>query len=341
MEQTELLLFKKNAISKLQNEYNNKISILNNVLNNNIRFVQNKPFNQLNKQMKNYYINILIAKYRNDVAILTKQLNANIQYYNRFQPTKVNITNKKTALLIGINYTGTEHQLYGCINDVESVKTRLLNNGFLSNNITILTDLETNPNLKPTKNNILREFKQMLANSNPGDLLFLLYSGHGSYIIDKNGDEKDGYDEVIVPCDMQYILDDELKTIITQYLNDPNKTLFTMFDCCFSGTILDLKYQYLDSLNYDQYLENNKNSNTVGNVYMISGCTEHQTSADAFINNKSQGAMTWALLECLTTKCTWRELIKKMRDLLKISQYEQIPQFASGNFVDIDSNVFI
>jgi 3-methyladenine DNA glycosylase AlkD len=57
----------------------------------------------------------------------------------------------------------------------------------------------------------------------------------------------------------------------------------------------------------------------------------------------SQGAMTWALLESLKTSSnkTWRELIKSMRELLKTSEYEQIPQFASGNFIDIDSKVFI
>jgi hypothetical protein len=31
-----------------------------------------------------------------------------------------------------------------------------------------------------------------------------------------------------------------------------------MFDSCFSGSVLDLKYQYMDSLNYDNYTENNK-----------------------------------------------------------------------------------
>ena len=190
--------------------------------------------------------------------------------------------------------------------------------------------------------NILDEFKKLLVYSEPGDLLFFLYSGHGSYILDKNGDEKDGYDELLVSCDLQGITDDELKILILQYLKK-DVTLFAMFDSCFSGTILDLKYQFLDSLNYDKYTENGKNIETIGNVYMISGCTEQQTSADANINNKAQGAMTWSLLESLKTSQpkTWRELIKSMRGLLKTSEYDQIPQFASGTFVDIDSNVFI
>ena len=116
-----------------------------------------------------------------------------------------------------------------------------------------------------------------------------------------------------------------------------------MFDSCFSGTMLDLKYQYLDSLNYDTYTENSKDLETVGNVFMISGCTDEQTSADAIINNKATGAMTWSLLEGLKQKpgCSWKELIKTMRDLLKKSQYTQMPQFSSGQFVNINAAVFI
>jgi hypothetical protein len=76
---------------------------------------------------------------------------------------------------------------------------------------------------------------------------------------------------------------------------------------------------------------------------MISGCTDNQTAADAVFGGKASGAMTWSLLESLKQKpnVNWRELIKNMRDLLKTSQFTQIPQFSSGNFVDIDKEIFI
>jgi hypothetical protein len=116
-----------------------------------------------------------------------------------------------------------------------------------------------------------------------------------------------------------------------------------MFDSCFSGTVLDLRYQYLDSLNYDNYTENTKTLETLGNVFMISGCTDKQTSMDSVFNDQANGAMTWSLLEALKQKpnCNWRELVKSMRDLLKTSNYEQIPQFSSGTFENIDTSVFI
>ena len=147
---------------------------------------------------------------------------------------------------------------------------------------------------------------------------------------------------VIVPCDFNMILDDELKKIIQTNLKT-NVTLFAMFDSCFSGSVLDLRYQYIDSLNYDNFTENNKELETRGNVFMISGCSDSQTSADAVINNKASGAMTWSLLEAIkqNSNCNWRELIKNMRNLLKDSQYEQIPQFSSGTFINIDTPVFI
>ena len=60
----------------------------------------------------------------------------------------------KKALLIGINYVGTENELNGCINDVKNMKTMLIDKlGYKSQNITMLTDETTK---KPTKSNILK-----------------------------------------------------------------------------------------------------------------------------------------------------------------------------------------
>lgn len=287
-----------------------------------------------NKQAQ---INNLRASYTKLINNLTNQLNNAINAVNSYQPPVVENIKSKHALLIGCNYNDSQYKLNGCINDVKNVQTLINKYGF--NNITLLTD-ETEQ--KPNKSTILNEFTKLLMNSNSGDLLFFSFSGHGSYVLDKNGDEKDGYDELIVPLDFNAITDDEIKTIIQTYLK-PNVTLFSLFDCCFSGTVLDLKYQYLDSLNYDNYTENNNTNDTHGNVLMISGCTDEQTSADAFINNISQGAMTWSFIKSVNNNpnLSWRELIKSMRDLLKNSKYEQIPQLSTGQIFNIDSKIFI
>lgn len=328
----ELLQYKANRIAEIKvNYFNNcQITILyyNNLINNVSRS------SLLNKSQ---LINVLKNTLASVILNLTNKYNSDISVITNFIPKQIIINKNKKALLVGINYNGTKYQLYGCINDVNSVKERIETQGF--NNITTITDLTT---MKPTRDNILSEFKKLLANSQAGDLLFFLYSGHGSYVLDKNNDEKDRYDELIVSSDLKGILDDEFKTIIQENLKQ-DVTLFAMFDSCFSGTVLDLRYQYMDSLNYDKYTENNKQSITVGNVFMISGCTEQQTSSDAVFNNKPNGAMTWSLLESLkqNPSSSWRELIKTMRDTLKTKNFSQKPQFSSGSFVDIDTKVFI
>jgi uncharacterized caspase-like protein len=239
-------------------------------------------------------------------------------------PTPIDVSKaSKKALLIGINYINTENELSGCINDAENIANRLV--GFKS--ITTLTDYTT---IKPTRANIIREFVKLLAGAVSGDCLLFTFSGHGSQSTDRNGEELDGKDELMFAIDEKHISDDELNLIIKQYLK-PGVTLFALMDCCHSGTVMDLKYNYLD------YLENRKNFETGGNVIMISGCKDEQTSADAYINGQSQGAMTWAFLGNLQPEITWRKLVENMRFSLKESGYMQIPKISSGRFINMDS----
>ena len=331
----ELTIFRQNRLTNLRQKYNADCARLYSNLANLVNSIQRARIAARNKQQ---LLNNAVNQYYKDINTLTTIFNQNKSAIEKYVPPQIIINGNKKALLIGINYTGTKDELYGCINDVASVKERITVNGF--KDINVLTDLTAK---KATRVNILLEFKNLLVNSKEGDLLFFLYSGHGSYALDRNGDEKDGRDELIVSCDLQGILDDEFKSLIQTFLK-PKVTLFAMFDSCFSGSVLDLKYQYLDSLNYEKYTENDKQLDTLGSVFMISGCTDNQTSADAFINNKASGALTWSLLESLKEKkpnCNWRELIKTMRDKLKTSTFEQTPQFSSGTFVSIDEPVFI
>jgi len=331
---SDLDTYKQNRINENNAIFNSSVSRLYSAVVSNIRAVQRSRQNNASKQKQ---ISFLTNQYYSNVNNLKSNLDKSILSIKNYVPKTITINKNKKALLIGINYTGTSNELYGCINDTTAIKERISKQGF--NDITIITDLTTK---KATKNNILEGFKNLLMNCQAGDFLFFVYSGHGSYAIDRNGDEKDGRDELIVSCDLQGILDDELKALIQTYLK-ADVTLFALFDSCFSGSVLDLKYQFMDSLNYEKFTENSKQLETQGNVIMISGCTDNQTSADAVFEGKANGAMTWSLLEALkqTPTCSWRELIKTMRDLLKTSQFTQIPQFSCGTFENIDTTIFI
>jgi hypothetical protein len=332
---SELNIYKKNRITELTNGYNTNLRSLTNVLNNNIAAI--KRSNQSTVK-KNTLINTLLKSYNINLDRLKINYNQNVVAIQNFIPKNITLTKKKYAILIGINYTGTPNELYGCINDANSIKEYITNKGGF-NSINVITDLT---NVKATRANILNALKQTLQTANSGDFVFLFYSGHGSYTLDRSGDETTGYDQMIIPSDFNAIVDDELKTIIQSGLKK-DVTLFAMFDSCFSGTVLDLKYQYLDSLNYDNYTENNKQLETVGNVMMISGCTDYQTSTETVFNGKDGGALTWCFLEALkqTPNCTWRELVKSMRAFLKEKNLSQIPQFSCGLFENFDSKIFL
>ena len=168
-----------------------------------------------------------------------------------------------------------------------------------------------------------------------------MFSGHGTCTADLNGDETDGRDEVILPIDavsiQTCILDDELNKIIRNTLK-PGAKLIALFDSCFSGTVLDLRYTY-------GYSDNTKASETVGDVYMISGCTDQQTSADtvAPINGKemASGAMTYAFLSMIKETALMGDLVTKMQAFLKDNGYSQRPLLSCGKKVDYGKTVFL
>ncbi|OAK99916.1 hypothetical protein IQ06DRAFT_152708 [Phaeosphaeriaceae sp. SRC1lsM3a] len=154
---------------------------------------------------------------------------------------------KRKALLIGINYFGQRGQLRGCINDVKNMSTYLNEYfGYKREDMVTLTDDQQNPMSQPTKANILRAMHWLIKDARPNDSLFFHYSGHGGQTKDLDGDEDDGYDEVIYPVDFRtagHIVDDEMHRIMVQSLQ-PGVRLTAIFDSCHSGSALDLPYIY-------------------------------------------------------------------------------------------------
>lgn len=87
-------------------------------------------------------------------------------------------TGKHKALLIGINYFGSQNELKGCINDVHNLSGFLMQNyNYKREDMVILTDDAANPVLQPTKDNILRAMQWLVKDAQPNDSLFLHYSG--------------------------------------------------------------------------------------------------------------------------------------------------------------------
>ncbi|CAE6447138.1 unnamed protein product [Rhizoctonia solani] len=156
-------------------------------------------------------------------------------------------TGKKKALSIGINYFGQQGELRGCINDSNNICEFLTRQfGYKQGDIVKLTDDATNPNQMPTRENILKAMQWLVKDAQPNDSLFFHYSGHGGQTKDLDGDEGDGYDEVIYPMDFEHaghIVDDDMHAIMVKPLPEGCR-LTAIFDSCHSGSALDLPYIY-------------------------------------------------------------------------------------------------
>jgi hypothetical protein len=323
--------YKQTQINRLSYSYNQSINSLKSQLITKIKSIQKS---KLHPKIKNINIKVLIHKYINILINLKRQLDINIKQVHILNVVPERKIPYKLALLVGINYKNTPNQLYGCINDTKNIKN-LLQTKYDFNHFAFLTD---DTNNKPTKTNIIYAFTKLLSNSISGDIIVFLYSGHGTNTTDLNQDELDGRDEVIVPIDAtnidSCILDDELNRIIKDNLK-PGVKLFALFDCCFSGTILDLKYN-VDKL--DNVIINPNSTDTLGELIMISGCSDEQYSIDAVVNNKPTGAMTFSFIHTIEKygkSITFKTLLENMRLLL--NGFDQTPQLSSGQNMDINT----
>jgi metacaspase-1 len=267
----------------------------------------------------------------------------------------------KYALLIGINYVGTDNELNGCINDINNM------NAFLrsARNYTRFIIMTDNTKIKPTKANILSAFNVLLKTVKPGDELWVHYSGHGTLTCDNNRDEESGFDSCICPLDFQrsgFITDDIIRTNLA--LKVPKGvTLYIVLDACHSGTGCDLRYKYDDSsylINKNSPLPTNyistdwalvqtsyefkKYGKTLGDVYCISGCQDNQTSADAYISGAYAGALTSILLSSLKANplqtYKWKHLLKDICCGEKINGFDQRTAITSGGPLNLDGCVF-
>ncbi|CAE7100723.1 unnamed protein product [Rhizoctonia solani] len=174
---------------------------------------------------------------------LNVQFPANTQTFTR---------GKKKAICIGINYRGIqpkERELEGCINDANNIAEFLIHQfGFQRQNVLKLTDDTADPYLFPTKANIISAMNWLVRDAQPDDSLFFHFSGHGGQVEDLEGEEVDGYDEVIYPVDFEscgHIVDDvwTIHDLMVRPL-PPGCRLTALFDCSHSGTAMDLPYVY-------------------------------------------------------------------------------------------------
>lgn len=262
----------------------------------------------------------------------------------------------KKALLVGINkYKVPGADLRGCVNDVKNLSAALMKYyGFSQGNIKVVADYDA------TQKRMQTEIEKLIAKAKPGDVLLVHYSGHGSNVPDQSGDEADHRDEILCPTDLDWkdpLLDDWLRTQFDTL--SPKVNLTVIMDCCHSGSNTR-ELRPPDAKRIERFLpcpldllaaesgrqlrgavrgqrallrKETKKGKDVVNVnipeLLITGCRATQTSADAYIGGKYNGALTYNLVEAIKEKkgqLTYRELHARTIELLKKGKFDQVPQ---------------
>jgi hypothetical protein len=142
-------------------------------------------------------------------------------------------TSVRRALLIGVDDYKAVPGLMGAVNDVVTLRETLRNRwGFDDRHI------ETIANAAATRAGILAALERLVRSAGPNDVVYVHYSGHGSQVRDRNGDEPDGLDETLVPHDgrtsgVRDIVDDELDALFARLRAG---SALIVLDSCHSGT---------------------------------------------------------------------------------------------------------
>ncbi|KAJ6164956.1 Metacaspase-1 [Penicillium chermesinum] len=267
-------------------------------------------------------------------------------------------TGKRKALLIGINYFGQKGQLRGCINDVKNMSSYLNQNfGYAREDMVILTDDQQNPMSQPTKANILRAMHWLVKDAQPNDSLFFHYSGHGGQTPDLDGDEEDGYDEVIYPVDFRNAghipssipatpgsaLDLPYIYSTSGVLKEPNLAkeagqgllgVVQAYARGDMGSMVSTAMGFIKKATKgDEAYERTKQTKTSpADVIMWSGSKDDQTSQDAQIAGQATGAMSWAFIAALrkNPQQSYVQLLNSIRDELA-AKYSQKPQLSCSH----------
>lgn len=276
----------------------------------------------------------------------------------------------KRALLVGINdFADPSASLKGCVNDVNDMKDML----------TCLFKWDTSSiklllNSRATKDGIVNGLKELVSLTKPGDIALFHVSCHGSQVPAAAWDktEEDHLVEVLCSYDFPSQWDTPLTDdIIADIIKDiPVGARFYMIgDLCHSGTLTrgifqryrksrmvtppaDLMSQvenrelpvkgFFSSLKPNKLQDVRLDPTNKSKYVYISGCRDNQTSADAYISGRYNGALTATLIDEASKNLSqsWLNLYHNTAKALKTSNFEQVPQI-TGDAKLVELPIFV
>jgi metacaspase-1 len=244
----------------------------------------------------------------------------------------------KRAVCVGINdYPGIFNDLKGCVNDAKDWSALLQGFGF---DVNMILDSQA------TRTNVKAALQGLIDSTDAGDVAVLTYSGHGTQVTDRSGDESDPYDEAICLYDGN-VIDDDLRVILNGV--HPQATLVIISDSCFSGSVTRLAAEKAVPRFIPPVVSTEgrtaKRSFLIPEADMpeilISGCSDSEYSYDAEFNGRPNGAMSAYAIQVIkqNPNVTYREFFASLRTLLPSKDYPQSPQL-EGSDANKDRKLF-
>lgn len=254
----------------------------------------------------------------------------------------------KKGICIGINYAETDYELGGCINDADDWAALLRNHKIQA---AVLKEQSA------TRQNIIDGMVEVVNSLTAGETGFITYSGHGTWLPDRSGDEPDRRDEALCPIDMtddgvNLIVDDELDSLFGKL--HPEACLVFITDCCHSGSVFrfmapatsDARVQRVRFLPPSHFIKsadlNSKMERAFGQgrkasnapkkgVIHFSGCGDTEYSNDAVIRGRNCGAFTYfavrAFAQAHKLDLSYNNAHKLIRQHLPTIEFQQTPRF--------------
>jgi hypothetical protein len=206
---------------------------------------------------------------------------------------------------------------------------------------------------------------KLVNKSQIGDTVYIHFSCHGQPVEDTNGDEKDGWDESLIPIDAEmfyrtgiyegdnHIIDDELEQTIALLRNKLgyNGCIYIVIDACHAGTAARNENIHEEFTPYrgthigfsqnkiyrpkhadeESYITIADVDNVSANVIVLEACLATQRNQEVRIQETLYGALSYTLATIITQyglQCNRQWLMKVSEQMKAI-----LPQWSTQQMV--------
>ena len=252
---------------------------------------------------------------------------------------------KKRAFLVGISkYRANGRTAWGNIHgkeDVDSLAPALIKKGFAVTTLVITNSL-----------------KRLIIETKKGDIVFIHFSCHGQPVEDGllkgfSKDEKDGYDEAIVPIDAgkeyslngykgeKHLIDDEFNGYIKSLRTKigPKGMLYVTIDACHAGTtymgglesmrgtkevLASKPKRYNPPENHISHYKVEKGTN-LSPVLFIEACRSYQRNSEIRVKGKEFGSLSYHLWQTLKSMPKFDQNASEFKNKVKSSAEQKGP----------------